>query len=247
MSPISRYCKDTIFLQVNVNLTIKLSFTVSSLRNPNQLASLAPGGDVFLGGLGGDGKGGGGLEEGLGVELGREIGPELLLAEGAGVGRGLDGSGDVGKGVVYADDVFQEDAGDVEGVFVIVFPAGEGFIEDAVFHHPEGGEDHGDAEGDKAQAADGGNNVHVAAEDGLVLEFLKDGVELVLLLLGKGEDYIRSVLELCVKVEVFRAQAGKVFVDAAVSALGKDVVPGDAGGKAVEDESAEKAVLGVRD
>lgn len=51
--------------------------------NSHQLAPLAPGADVFFGGLGGDGKGGGGLEEGLGVELGREVGPELLLAEGA--------------------------------------------------------------------------------------------------------------------------------------------------------------------
>ena len=41
----------------------------------------------------------------MGVDLGWEVGPELLLAEGAGVGGGLDGSGDVGKGVVYADDV----------------------------------------------------------------------------------------------------------------------------------------------
>ena len=85
------------------------------MRYADQLTTLAPGGDVFLGGLGGDGKGGGSLEEGLGVELGREVGPELLLAEGAGVGRSLDGSGDVGKGVVHADDVLQEDAGDVEG------------------------------------------------------------------------------------------------------------------------------------
>lgn len=134
----------------------------------------------------------------MGVELGREVGPELLLAEGAGVGGGLDGGGDVGKGVIHADDVFQKNAGDVEGVFVIVFPAGEGFFEDAVFHHPEGGEDHGDAEGDKAQAADGGDDVHIA-------------------------------------------------VDAAVTALGKDIVPGNAGGKAVEDESAEKTVFCVRD
>ena len=57
-----------------------------------------------------------------------------------------------------------------------------------------------------------------------------------MLLLLEGEDDVRGVLELGVEVEEFRAKAGKVFVDAAVSALGKDVVPGDAGGKAVEDE-----------
>ena len=215
--------------------------------NSHQLATLAPGGDVFLCGLGSDGKGGGGLEEGLGVKLLREIGPELLFAEGASIGRGLDGSGDVGKGVVHADDVLQEDSGDMKGVFVVIGPAGEGFFEDAVFHHTEGGEDHGDAEGYKAQTADGGDDIDIAAEDCIVLEFLKDGVELVLLLFGEGEDDVRSVLKLGVEVEEFRAKAGKVFVDAAVSALGKDVVPGDAGGKAVEDKSAEKAVLGVRD
>ena len=144
------------FTSFSVNQTIfLLCFAVFALGESYQLASLAPGGYVFLGGLGCDGKGGGGLDEGLGVELGRKIGPELLFAEGPGIGRGLDGSGDVWKGVVHADDVLQEDAGDVEGVFVIVFPAGEGFFEDAVFHHPEGGEDHGNAEGDKAQAADG--------------------------------------------------------------------------------------------
>ena len=165
---------------------IKLCLAVFALCNPYQLATFAPGGDVFLGGLRGDGKGGGGLEEGLSVELGREVGPELLLTERAGIGRGLDGGGDVRQGVVHADDVFQEDAGDVEGVFVVVFPAGEGFFEDAVFHHPEGGEDHGDAEGDKAQAADGGDYVNIAAEDGVILEFFKYGVELVLLFLSKG-------------------------------------------------------------
>ena len=183
----------------------------------------------------------------MGIELGREVGPELLLAEGAGIGRGLDGSGDVGKGVVHADDVLQEDTGDVEGVFVVIGPAGEGFFKDAVFHHPEGGEDHGDAEGDKAQAADGGDDVDIAAENGFILEFFKDGVELVLLLIGEGEDDVGSVLKFSVEVEEFCAQVGKVFVDAAVSALGKDVVPCDAGGETVEDESAEKAVLGVRD
>lgn len=66
----------------------------------HQLPTLALGGDVFLGCLGGDGKGGGGLEEGLGVELGWEVGPELLLAEGAGIGGSLDRCGDVGK-VLY--------------------------------------------------------------------------------------------------------------------------------------------------
>ena len=142
----------------------------------------------------------------MGIELGREVGPELLLAEGAGIGRGLDGSGDVGKGVVHADDVFQEDAGNVKGVFVIVFPAGEGFFEDAVFHHPEGGEDHGDAEGDKTQASDGGDDIDIAAKDGVILERLKDSVELVLLLLGKGEDDVWGVLELGVEVEVFCAK-----------------------------------------
>ena len=136
----------------------------------------------------------------MGVELGREVGPELLLAEGAGVGRSLDGRGDVGKGVVHADDVLQEDEGNVKGIFIIVFPAGEGFFEDAVFHHPEGGEDHGDAEGDKAQAADGGDDVDIAAEDGFILQFFKDGVELVLLLLGEEEDDIRGVLEFSVEV-----------------------------------------------
>ena len=37
------------------------------------------------------------------------------------------------------------------------------------------------------------------------------------------------------------------MVDVPLTALGEDVVPGDAGGEAVEDEAAEKAVLGVRD
>ena len=46
---------------------------------------------MFLGGLGGDGKGGGSLEEGLGVELLREVEPEHLLAEGGGVYRNLAG------------------------------------------------------------------------------------------------------------------------------------------------------------
>ena len=82
----------------------------------HQLPTFAPGGDVFLAGLGSDGEGGGGLEEGLGIELGREVGPELLLAED------------------------------------------EGLFKDTVFHDAEGGEDHGDAEGDKAQAADGGRS-----------------------------------------------------------------------------------------
>ena len=67
------------------------------------------------------------------------------------------------------------------------------------------------------------------------------------MLLGEGEVDVRGVLELGVEVEEFSAKVGKVFVDAAVAALSKDVVPGDAGGETVEDESAEKAVLGVRD
>ena len=80
-------------------------FAVFPLGDSYQLAGLAPGGDVFLGGLGGDGKGVGSLEEGPGVKLGGEVGPELLLAEGAGIGRGLERRGDVGKGVVHANDV----------------------------------------------------------------------------------------------------------------------------------------------
>lgn len=78
-------------------------FFIFPLSVSHQLPSLAPGGNVFLGGLRGDGDGGGGLEEGLGVELGREVGPELLLAEGTGIGQGLDGGGDMGKSVVHAD------------------------------------------------------------------------------------------------------------------------------------------------
>ena len=62
-------------------------FAVFPLGDSYQLAGLAPGGDVFLGGLGGDGKGVGSLEEGPGVKLGGEVGPELLLAEGTGIGR----------------------------------------------------------------------------------------------------------------------------------------------------------------
>lgn len=134
------------------------------------------------------------------------------------------------KGVVHADDVFQEGAGDVEGILVVIGPADEGFVEDAVFHDTEGGEDHGDAEGDKAQAADGGDDVDTAAEDGFILQFFKDGVELVLLVLSEGEDDVWGVLELCVEVKEFRAQIGEVFVDAAIAAFGKDVVPGDTGG-----------------
>lgn len=107
----------------------------------------------------------GSLEVGLSVKLGGEVGPELLLAEGAGIGRGLDESGDVGKGIVHGNDVLQEDAADVECILIVIFPAGDVFAEDAVFHHPENGEDHGDAEGNEAQAADGGDDVHVAAEN----------------------------------------------------------------------------------
>ena len=35
------------------------------------------------------------------------------------------------------------------------------------------------------EAADGGDDVDIAAEDGFILQFFKDGVELVLLLLGR--------------------------------------------------------------
>ena len=140
-------------------------FAVFPLGDSYQLAGLAPGGDVFLGGLGGDGKGVGSLEEGPGVKLGGEVGPELLLAEGAGIGRGLERRGDVGKGVVHGNDVLQEDAADVECILIVIFPAGDVFAKDAVFHHPENREDHGDAESNEAQAAHGGDDVHVAAED----------------------------------------------------------------------------------
>lgn len=50
-------------------------FAVFPLGDSYKLASLAPGGDVFLGGLGGDCKGMGSLEVGLGVKLGGEVGP----------------------------------------------------------------------------------------------------------------------------------------------------------------------------
>lgn len=50
------------------------------------------------------------------------------------------------------------------------------------------------------EAADGGDDVDIAAEDGFILQFFKDGVELVLLLLGEEEDDIRGVLEFSVEV-----------------------------------------------
>ena len=59
---------------------------------------------------------------------------------------------------------------------------------------------------DKAQAADGGDDVDVAAEDGFILQFFKDGVELVLLLFGKGEDDVLCILEFRVEIEEFCAQ-----------------------------------------
>ena len=189
--------------------------------------------------VGGDGEGFGG------GELLREAVVQELLA-GAALGGGLF-EVFAGEFAPDAEGVAEEDGGDGHGGAVVFLVADDGGREFAGVHQAEGGEDEGDAEGDEAEAADGGDDV-VAEEAGVLgLGCGVPGVEVLLLVLGEDEFGIGPVEKGFVEVEVALSQGVEDGVEGAGGAAGKDVDPDGLEVQVVENEAGEEAVFGVGD
>lgn len=73
--------------------------------------------------------------------------------------------------------VLEDDGGYGHGIVVVGVETDEGWFEESVFHYAEGGEDHCDAEGHEAEAADGGDKFVSAAGCVFGLPGFEAGVE----------------------------------------------------------------------
>lgn len=84
-----------------------------------------------------------------------------------------------------AEHVLLEDGADGHGGGIVIVPDVAEGRKVAVFHHPEGGEDHGDTEGAYRQATDGGDGI--VPKDGIVfgLDLVEVFVEVPALLCYK--------------------------------------------------------------
>jgi hypothetical protein len=110
----------------------------------------------------------------------------------------------------FADDaehVLLENGTDGHGGGVVIFPDIAEGGEVAVFHHPEGGEDHGDTECAYRQAADGSDGI--VPKDGIVfgLDLVEVLVEVMALLCRKTNLDASILLQAVVEGEELAAEA----------------------------------------
>ena len=137
-----------------------------------------------------------------------------------------------------------EDFGNGEGRVEIFVGADEVCVEVAVFHHPEGCEDHSDTEGYESEAADGWHDI--VTEDFIKVRLGGGEGVIEALLLNFCEVEWQRVLEffqMLVEGEVFFAKGCKVFVEVAAGAFCKDVFPDELSFQMEEHEAGEESVF----
>lgn len=185
------------------------------------------------------------LFEGLCGERSWQAGEELFFALGA-FGCGL-GELVAVELLVNADGVADEDAGDGHRggeVFVVAEKGGAQF---AGVVAAEGCQDHCDAEGDEAQAADAGYDVVAKEAVELGLQVGVVVVEGVLLVQGELKFHFGHSFKVLVDVGEGPADVVEDFVEGGSVDAGKYVEPFQLEVDVVEDEAGEEAVFCVRD
>lgn len=220
-----------------------LYFLVVAFLDALEQAEGAPGLDVAFGRGLRDAEPGCQLDEGLGGEMRRQRGEELLLAFGALEDRLVEFCR--GELPVDADGVVDEGTGDGHGggeIFVVALQAGDDFT---CVGQPERREDHRDPEGDEPQAADAGHDVVAEEEVVFVLGGAVVGVEGTLLGFREREAHFGQGVELLVEVEEAEADVIEDFVERGTVATRKYIDPLQPEVDVVEDETREKAVLGI--
>ena len=183
-----------------------MQLSVPSPHNLLQPCS-GPSADIALGGGNGKADGVGNLFEVLDLKLIGEIIPECLQEQGLlSLANGSPRRCFLGELADDAEHVLLENGTDGHGSgVVIVLDVAEGG-EVAVFHHPEGSKDHGDAEGAHRQAADGSDGI--VPKDGVVfgLELAEMLVECLALLFRETNLDTGVLLEFMVEGEKLAAK-----------------------------------------
>lgn len=113
----------------------------------------------------------------------------------------------------------------------------------AVFHHPEGGKDHGNTEGAHRQAANGSDGI--VPKDGVVfsLDLVEVFVE-VLALLSRETDLDAGVLlQAVIKGEELTAEDFEMVVQGLPVTFVQDIEPDEGFVQAIEEETGEETVL----
>lgn len=143
--------------------------------------------------------------------------------------------------------MLNEDTSHVDGGAEIGVGADDGVGKRNAIQEAERGEDHGEAEGDEAEATDGGDDIGAEEVGILELDVGKEAVELRLLVGSEREaDGQVDVLESLVKLKETEAETDEIIVEI-VGAGGEDIEPLDAEVHIVKDETTEEAVFGIGD
>lgn len=203
--------------------------------------------DIPLGGGQRHSKPGGDVDEGLAVEFVRQGVQEELAADGLLAGAGGPLRTCPGQVLEDAGGVLQEGLGDGHCGVEVVVQAFEVGAVGAIVHHPDGGEDHCDAESDEPEAAHGGDDFVSKELRVFPVDHAEVSIEGVFLGGREVEGDFTYFAQHVVEVVELGAQAPEVVVGRAAVGFGEDVLPLQGGGEIVEHEAAEKAVLGIRD
>lgn len=142
-----------------------------------------------------------------------------------------------------AEHVLLEDEADGHGGgVVIVLDVAEGG-EVAVFHHPEGSEDHGDAEGAYSQATNGSDGI--VPEDGVVfsLDLVEVFVEVLALLCRETDLDAGILLQAVVESEELAAKDFEMVVQRLSVSFVQDIEPDEGFVQTIEEEAGEESVF----
>lgn len=145
-----------------------------------------------------------------------------------------------------ADDakhVLLEDEADGHGGGIVIVPDVAEGRKVAVFHHPEGGEDHGDTEGAYRQATDGGDGI--VPKDGVVfsLDLVEVFVEVLALLCRETNLNASVLLQAVVEGEELATEDFEMVVQGFSISFVQDIEPDEEFVQAVEEEAGEEAVF----
>ena len=142
-----------------------------------------------------------------------------------------------------AEHVLLEDGADGHGGGEVIGPDVAEGGEVAVFHHPEGSEDHSYAEGAHRQAADRSDGI--VSEDGVVfgLYLVEMLVEVLALLCRKTNFDAGVLLQAVIKGEELTAKDFEKVVQGFTVSFVQDIEPNEGFIQAVEEKAGKQTVL----
>ena len=185
------------------------------------------------------------VNKGLAVEFFSQRVPEELAANGLLRDVFLLDYGGFREAFVNVCGVLQEGAGHDHGSVEVALVTDDSLAEVAVVHHADGRENHHYAEGHQAQAGD--RCFEIAAEHlrKALVDVTEPVVEGTLLALGQFVFHVSQFDEDVVEVVEALAQGLEESISGVWSSASEDIFPFIVANEVVEQEAAEKAVLGV--